>query len=182
MCAVQLWVLFSIMFNYLMATMTTPGYAKDYEVFTSSFPFPVPFILSPYQKLKPSQVQDESGTELSLIKGKSNKKPQKVCKKCKYTKPPRAHHCGICDQCVFRMDHHCRNWHRPRVITSPFVSLPAWINTCVGHFNHRYFLLMIFYVFLGTTIFATQSLFMNWNPIFNVWHCHAPPRHSPNVF
>ncbi len=33
----------------------------------------------------------------------------KKCDKCNYIKPLRAHHCSVCNQCVFAMDHHCRN-------------------------------------------------------------------------
>lgn len=40
----------------------------------------------------------------------------KICKKCHEIKPPRAHHCSICDTCVLKMDHHC-----------------PWINNCVGY-------------------------------------------------
>lgn len=38
------------------------------------------------------------------------------CKKCEKPKPPRAHHCSVCNKCVLKMDHHC-----------------PWINNCVGH-------------------------------------------------
>lgn len=33
----------------------------------------------------------------------------KKCRKCHNFKPLRAHHCSLCDACVLRMDHHCRN-------------------------------------------------------------------------
>ena len=46
-----------------------------------------------------------------------------ICKKCIHPKPPRTHHCSVCDRCVLKMDHHC-----------------PWINGCIGHFNHRYVL------------------------------------------
>jgi hypothetical protein len=29
------------------------------------------------------------------------------CKKCDNVKPPRSHHCNVCQQCVLNMDHHC---------------------------------------------------------------------------
>lgn len=55
-----------------------------------------------------------------------------MCKKCLTPKPPRTHHCSICDQCVLKMDHHC-----------------PWMNHCVGHWNHRYFYLFMVYTNLG---------------------------------
>ncbi|XP_036837386.1 palmitoyltransferase ZDHHC16A isoform X1 [Oncorhynchus mykiss] len=45
-----------------------------------------------------------------------------MCKKCIIPKPARTHHCGICNTCILKMDHHC-----------------PWLNNCVGHFNQRYF-------------------------------------------
>lgn len=31
-----------------------------------------------------------------------------ICKKCIAPKPPRTHHCSVCQRCVLKMDHHCR--------------------------------------------------------------------------
>ena len=31
-----------------------------------------------------------------------------ICKKCISPKPPRSHHCSVCNKCVLKMDHHCR--------------------------------------------------------------------------
>ncbi|XP_066589228.1 palmitoyltransferase ZDHHC16A-like isoform X2 [Prorops nasuta] len=45
-----------------------------------------------------------------------------ICKKCIKPKPPRTHHCSVCNRCILKMDHHC-----------------PWLNNCVGHFNHRHF-------------------------------------------
>lgn len=63
-----------------------------------------------------------------------------ICKKCVQPKPPRAHHCSVCKRCVLKMDHHC-----------------PWINNCVGHFNHRYFILFCIYMCLGTIYVSLTS-------------------------
>ncbi|QQP35382.1 Palmitoyltransferase, partial [Caligus rogercresseyi] len=55
-----------------------------------------------------------------------------ICKKCINPKPPRTHHCSVCDSCVLKMDHHC-----------------PWLNNCVGHYNHRYFFLYMVHTIVG---------------------------------
>ncbi|XP_077501928.1 palmitoyltransferase ZDHHC16 isoform X1 [Amblyomma americanum] len=55
-----------------------------------------------------------------------------ICKKCIAPKPPRAHHCSVCNRCILKMDHHC-----------------PWLNNCIGHFTHRYFFMFCSYVLLG---------------------------------
>lgn len=48
--------------------------------------------------------------------------PTKYCKSCAIWRPPRAHHCRVCDACIETQDHHC-----------------VWLNNCVGRRNYRYF-------------------------------------------
>ncbi|XP_009782344.1 putative protein S-acyltransferase 16 [Nicotiana tabacum] len=52
----------------------------------------------------------------------------RYCQKCSLHKPPRAHHCRICNRCVLRMDHHC-----------------VWMNNCVGHANYKIFFIFVMY-------------------------------------
>uniref|UniRef100_UPI00358EF877 palmitoyltransferase ZDHHC16-like isoform X1 n=2 Tax=Myxine glutinosa TaxID=7769 RepID=UPI00358EF877 len=55
-----------------------------------------------------------------------------TCKKCFSPRPPRTHHCSVCNRCILKMDHHC-----------------YWMNNCVGHFNHRYFYSFCTFTSLG---------------------------------
>lgn len=55
-----------------------------------------------------------------------------ICKKCIAPKPPRTHHCSVCNRCILKMDHHC-----------------PWLNNCVGFRNHRYFFLYMVYMVAG---------------------------------
>eukprot|EP01127_Copromyxa_protea_P010531 TRINITY_DN2563_c0_g1_i3.p1 TRINITY_DN2563_c0_g1~~TRINITY_DN2563_c0_g1_i3.p1 ORF type:complete len:266 (-),score=26.69 TRINITY_DN2563_c0_g1_i3:281-1078(-) len=59
------------------------------------------------------------------------------CKTCRIWKPPRAHHCRTCDNCVLEFDHHC-----------------PWVGNCVGQGNYRWF-----NFFLWSVIFGSIYLF-----------------------
>lgn len=61
----------------------------------------------------------------------------RFCSVCEATAPPRSWHCNICNTCILKRDHHC-------IFTS----------CCIGHYNLRYFLMFVFYIFLAT-IYAT---------------------------
>ncbi|XP_029433590.1 palmitoyltransferase ZDHHC23 [Rhinatrema bivittatum] len=58
------------------------------------------------------------------------------CVTCKLVRPCRAGHCRTCNKCVRRLDHHC-----------------VWINSCIGEWNHRAFILLLA-LFLMTSMYG----------------------------
>lgn len=70
-----------------------------------------------------------------------NNKRLPECRYCRSFKPVRAHHCSVCNKCIFKMDHHC-----------------PWINNCIGQNNQRYFVLFLLFVQIGTAFVILVSL------------------------
>ena len=68
------------------------------------------------------------------------------CKYCKELKVLRSHHCQVCGICVLKMDHHC-----------------PWINNCVGHSNHRYFILFLTWLGFGCLFVGISSFPIMFN-------------------
>ena len=64
----------------------------------------------------------------------------RMCQRCLRTKPDRCHHCSQCNQCVLKMDHHC-----------------PWVANCIGFYNYKYFLNMLFYASITCVLIITSS-------------------------
>ncbi|KAL1518198.1 hypothetical protein ABEB36_001859 [Hypothenemus hampei] len=57
----------------------------------------------------------------------------RFCTVCEAFAPPRSWHCPTCNECILKRDHHC-----------------LFTSCCIGHYNHRYFLVFVFYIFIAT--------------------------------
>lgn len=57
----------------------------------------------------------------------------RLCSVCVTLAPPRSWHCPTCDVCILKRDHHC-----------------MFTSCCIGHHNHRFFLVFVFYLFVAT--------------------------------
>jgi hypothetical protein len=62
------------------------------------------------------------------------------CHTCLVLKPPGAHHCSVCDNCVEGFDHHC--W---------------WLGVCIGARNHFDFLLLLWHGVVCLVFSAYQA-------------------------
>eukprot|EP01063_Lacrimia_lanifica_P006612 TRINITY_DN1410_c0_g2_i2.p1 TRINITY_DN1410_c0_g2~~TRINITY_DN1410_c0_g2_i2.p1 ORF type:complete len:302 (+),score=99.30 TRINITY_DN1410_c0_g2_i2:111-1016(+) len=73
------------------------------------------------------------------------------CKHSDQPKPPRAHYCHVSGALVLKMDHFC-----------------PWVGQCVGHHNHRYFLLFLIYLWCSVAYAVVTILLHRWRFIENV--------------
>lgn len=78
---------------------------------------------------------------------------------CQLNSPPRAHHCPVCDICVFRRDHHCSFASKLFELTCKHLWILA---TCVGHFNQRYFVAAV----VNLWVVMLVCVYWNWGMIF----------------
>ncbi|KAJ8737127.1 hypothetical protein PYW07_000398 [Mythimna separata] len=72
-----------------------------------------------------------------------------ICRRCISPRPPRTHHCSVCDRCVLAMDHHC-----------------PWLNNCVGYYNARFFFLYMVYMVIGVGFIITAGIDIGYKVIW----------------
>ena len=91
-----IWASFNILFNYILCIITSPGYTKEF--------FKVCFLvyirIFAQLNLKndialPKRTREEYTHIFDLFDFDDN---EKVCYHCNKPKPPRCHHCSICNQ------------------------------------------------------------------------------------
>lgn len=123
-----------------------------------------------YDTLKVTSVKELQTNNWSVITHHTEKETKKLaypywgwkpCVVCSCYKPPRCHHCPLCDVCVLKRDHHC------------FFAMQ-----CVGLRNQRFFLVFNFWAVL-LVLFAIPQLFyyfftsvwstVRWSELFLPW-------------
>lgn len=90
------WLLVNNVFHYYMAAFTSPGLPPE---------------VSKIENLKIWLLSWQWVSKiLFFFPQKQLYEAVSICKKCLTPKPPRTHHCSICNKCVLKMDHHCREY------------------------------------------------------------------------
>ena len=84
----------------------------------------------------------------------------KPCVTCQVQRPPRAHHCHLCNVCVLKRDHHC-----------------FFTGCCIGLRNQRHFVVFIFWSSVAITYSIAHSLvyvFIQYLPNNSWWDIFLP--------
>ncbi|XP_077301941.1 palmitoyltransferase ZDHHC16A [Arctopsyche grandis] len=87
-----------------------------------------------------------------------------ICRKCIAPKPPRSHHCSVCNTCVLCMDHHC-----------------PWLNNCVGHFNRRHFYLYMVYMVIGVFFIIIAGIDIGYVVLWVGDETSVPSENEPDL-
>ena len=83
------------------------------------------FLYNAFQK-KTDKLSEERNEKKYLEVVEDRMVKIKYCTTCEIYRPPRAVHCGICNCCIERLDHHC-----------------PWLGTCIGKRNYKYFIVFL---------------------------------------
>lgn len=150
------WALFllgNILFNYFMAVVTPPGTVTDETVKAyqaqqaknvSDLERQPPPPRSPSSSApSPSSSSSSSLPSSSLAPALESPVYLDTCKHCDLVRPPRTHHCSVCNKCVLKMDHHC-----------------PWIANCAGYGNYRYFVTFLVWTTIGTAYLAVLCFYV----------------------
>lgn len=83
-----------------------------------------------------------------LIQHTGSMQSWKFCSVCETITPPRSWHCNTCNVCILKRDHHC-----------------YFTSYCIGHNNQRYFLMLVFHIFISTAYASFYNLHFIMNYI-----------------
>mmetsp|Transcript_9878 Transcript_9878/g.24420 ORF Transcript_9878/g.24420 Transcript_9878/m.24420 type:complete len:808 (-) Transcript_9878:476-2899(-) len=89
----------------------------------------------------PEEGWDDLPRGIELMEKKKKTNEYRYCQKEGKYKPDRTHFCSAMGRNVLRMDHYC-----------------PWLSNCVGYFNHKYFVLFLFYCSIASNM-CTYGLF-----------------------
>jgi len=89
--------------------------------------------------LNPIEIPDNNTRDI-VIDGDMVR--QSYCRTCYIWRPPRAHHCSVCDNCITEFDHHC-----------------PWMGNCIGARNYRMFVIFLWSTSFGCFYVIGVSIF-----------------------
>lgn len=122
--------------NYFLTAYTDPGIIPRSDEDNRHV---ADFMLKHNPSAKPwTEPQDQ---EILLRVGETNVMI-KYCPTCCHWRPPRAHHCSSCDNCVHKFDHHC-----------------GVFGTCIGARNYSYFIVFLCWACLNSLMALGFAIF-----------------------
>lgn len=103
----------------------------------------------PSANANPFDYEEKKPLPFKMVTVNAVKMQSKYCETCQLYRPPRAVHCGVCDNCVEKFDHHC-----------------PWLGNCIGKRNYRHYLWfltsiminILWIIGLGTTDLALRVI------------------------